>query len=333
MASTLQSRRAAAGLGVAVAMLSLLFVAARPNSAIGFRIATGAYIPGIEDNPDLIEGYAETVGRAPLIVSAYRNWSEPPFDPRVLDAISSRGAVPMVTWEPWDDSEEGVPLWSIATGGYDHYLSEAARTAAAWGQPVFLRFAHEMNGNWYPWGWGVGGNTPAAYKAAWRHVVEVFRAEGAANVLWVWCPYVSNVRPRQFKRFYPGDEWVDWAGLDGFNWGAYRTWQSFDTIFALSYRRLIRVTSRPLMIGEVAVGEAGGDKPRWIATSLLRKLPRYNHVRALVWFDAADHRADFRVDSSPRSLSAIREAFAARLFSSNRSALLATPPHLKGAGR
>jgi beta-mannanase len=193
---------------------------------------------------------------------------------------------------------------------------------------VFVRFAHEMNGNWYPWGWGIDGNTPAAFKAAWRHLVEIFRAAGATNVRWVWCPYASNSHPNQYRRFYPGDQWVDWAGLDGFNWGTHSVWQSFTQIFAEPYERVARLTSRPIMIGEVGAAEAGGNKARWISRSFSRVLPRYSHVRALVWFDSADSRANFRVDSSEASLAAIRRVFANRLFSSSRSVLLSTPSRI-----
>jgi membrane-bound metal-dependent hydrolase YbcI (DUF457 family) len=320
--------------GMFVVTIVVAVLAASPSLAGATpTISLGAYIPGAGADPSLIDEYASEVGRQPVIVSSYRNWDSPLFDERQLDAVSSRGAVPMLTWEPWDHSEAGASLWAIAAGDYDSYVSATARQAAAWGKPLFLRFAHEMNGDWYPWGWGVDGNTPAAYKVAWRHVVDVFRAEGASNVRWVWCPYVSNVRPRQFRRFYPGDAWVDWAGLDGFNWGAYRTWQSFKTIFAISYQRLIKVTGRPVMIAETGVNDAGGNKPRWISRSLLRKLPRYTHVRALVWFDSADSRADFRVDSSAGSLAAIRRAFGAPIYSSSSEVLLNTPTQLQSAHR
>jgi hypothetical protein len=293
------------------------------------RIGIGAYIPGADLNPELVDRFAEQVGRSPVILSFYRNWGPALLDGSQLEAASSHGAAPMLTWEPWNQDEDGVSLWSIASGLQDGYLNEAAREAAAWGNPIFLRFAHEMNGNWYPWGSERDGNSPEIYIAAWRHVVEVFRAAGASNVRWVWCPYVSNVRLGQFRAFYPGDEWVDWACMDGFNWGSYRTWQSFDQIFGDTYKALTRLTSHPIMIGETGVSDAGGNKPRWITRSLRRRLPRYSHVRALVWYDAADQRADFRVDSSPGALSAVRLSFGERAYGSNYLRLVNMPSKLK----
>ncbi len=302
---------------------------AKPGSSVVAkpRIGIGAYIPGAESEPGLIDQFAQQIGRKPVIVSFYRNWGPQLLDDAELEAASSRGAVPMITWEPWSQSEMGTSLWSIANGEQDAYLWASAQEAVNWGGPLFLRFAHEMNGDWYPWGWGIDGNTPGAYKAAWRHVVALFRAAGANNVRWVWCPYVSNSRPRQFRRFYPGDRWVDWAGMDGFNWGSYRAWQSFDKIFSFTYRQLIRVTSRPIMIGETAANQAGGSKARWVWHSL-RRLPSYPHVRALVWFDAADRRGDFRVDSSAGALATMRRALHSRAYASTRRTLLNTPEDL-----
>jgi hypothetical protein len=293
------------------------------------RIAIGAYIPDADRQPELVDRFAEQVGRSPVILSFYRNWGPRLLDSRQLEVASSHGAVPMLTWEPWGQDEEGVSLGSIANGLEDGYLNEAAREAAAWGNPIFLRFAHEMNGNWYPWGWERDGNSPELFVAAWRHVVEVFRTAGASNVRWTWCPYVSNMRLWQFRAFYPGDAWVDWACMDGFNWGSYRTWQSFDQVFGDTYRTLTRLTSRPIVIGETGVNDAGGNKPRWITRSLRRSLPRYSHIRALVWYNAADRRADFRVDSSTGALSAVRLSFGEKAYASNYQRVINMPARLK----
>jgi len=317
--------------GLAALVLMLVVFALGPTGAKGFRAATGAFIPGVENDPTLIDAYAAKVGRSPLIVGAYRDWSRQPFDLPLLESVDLRGAVPVVTWEPWDEAEIGVPLRSIAHGDYDAYLTESALKAAAWGRPMFVRFAHEMNGDWYPWGLGVGGNTPGSFRTAWRHVVSLFRSAGADNVRWVWCPYVSNEHPGLLRRLFPGDRWVDWACLDGFNWGSYSVWQSFKAIFARSYQQLIRVTSRPLMLGEIGVNEAGGSKPDWISRTLQRALPRYRHVRALVWFDSADWRADFRVDSSVASLTAFRRALQLPVYGEGRKQLLATPSRIGSA--
>jgi len=315
---------------ILVAAVAIFATQPEPAPASGnAHVSVGAYIPHVAEDPGVVGEFAQQVGRPPAILSFYQVWDRLLLTPEQEQAASANGAVPMITWEPWTEDERGISLWGIANGEQDAYVRSVAQEAATWGQPILLRFAHEMNGNWYPWGWGVDGNTPAAFKAAWRHVVEIFREEGASNVRWVWCPSVSNTKLSQFKRFYPGDEWVDWVGLDGFNWGAYGTWQSFNQIFALSYQRLLRFTDRPIMIGEIGVNQAGGSKPRWISRTLRRVLPRYRNVRAVVWFDASDGRADFRIDSSAGALAAFRHAMGMPYFGATARQLLSVPARLR----
>jgi membrane-bound metal-dependent hydrolase YbcI (DUF457 family) len=300
---------------------------ATPARAAPARDAIGVYIPGSDWNPSLIDRYAGTVGRQPAIVSIYRDWSAQPFEAPVLGAISARGAVPMVTWEPWRNWSQAISLQAIAAGGEDAYVAASARAAAAWGGPIFLRFAHEMNGSWYPWG-RVGGNTPAAYRAAWRHVVGVFRQEGAGNVRWIWTPYVEGDRQRPFRRYYPGDKWVDWAGVDGFNWGT--KFVSFAKLFQRSYTTLVRMTKKPLIVAETGSVEYGGSKPAWIGRALNRALPRYKHIRALVWWDGVHMTkgTDVRLDTSPESLAAWSQALQAPRLEEGRDFLLTRPAWL-----
>ncbi len=311
---------------LAAAAIGLLGVA--PSVAPAAPIAFGAYIPDSYKDPGLITSFGRKVERKPAIVLSYKNWSIPPLDRRELSDIWSRGAVPLVTWEPWTESGNGVPLAAIAAGRQDPYLRRAARVAVAWGRPIFLRFAQEMNGDWYPWGNGVGGNTPADFRHAWHHVVGLFRRHGARNVSWVWAPNEDSGGKFQFGPLYPGDDWVDWVALDGFNWGGADGWPSFTKIFGSSYDRLVELTPRPVMIAETASGEDGGDKAAWIASALGREAPRFSHIRALVWFDVDDPRGDFRPESSPESLRAFRSAVASPVYGATRRDLLATPSAL-----
>lgn len=316
------------GLPVALAMLAAGTSGAIPARAAPSRDAIGVYIPGSEWNPALLDSYASAVGRQPATVSIYGDWSSQPFEPTVLDSIAARGAMPMVTWEPWRNWSEAVPLHAIADGSEDAYIAESARAAAAWGAPLFLRFAQEMNGSWYPWG-RVPGNTPAAYRAAWRHLVEVFRQQGARNVRWVWTPYVEGDGQRPFRRYYPGGKWVDWAGMDGFNWGS--KFVSFAKLFQRSYMTMVRMTKKPLIIAETGSVEYGGSKPEWIRRALGRALPRYRHIRALVWWDGVHPTkgTDVRLDTSPESFAAWSQALQAPRLDEGREFLLARPAWLR----
>ena len=57
-------------------------------------------------------------------------------------------------------------------------------TARRTGRAVIIGFGHEMNGYWYSWGYR--HTSPAVFVAAWRHIVTVFRQQGADNVTWLW---------------------------------------------------------------------------------------------------------------------------------------------------
>lgn len=306
-----RSLAAARGL-VGLVLLATLALALVPAGASARSIAVGTYIRGLAESPGLLDRYSEEVGRSPAIVGAYKRWDVAPFYEPELRQIASRGAVPMIGWEPWNEHDQGFPLRAIARGRYDDYLRRSAEEAKAWGKPILVRFGQEMNGSWAPWQSGVNGTTAPRFVAAWRHTVTIFRRVGASNVSWVWCPYVNNGH-LPFMPFYPGDAWVDWVALDGFNWGAPTAWQSFPKIFDRSYRELSRI-KKPMMIAEIGSNELGGSKARWLRRTLLHELPRLKRVRAVVWFDATDG-ADFRIESSTAALTAFREGLSAPIYS------------------
>ena len=288
-----------------------------------------------------IDRFAAEAGRVPKLVMYYRDWDPEQTNalitPRILKPILARGALPMVTWLPRLGSGDPIhqPEYApaaIAAGAHDAFIRRAAREAAAYRRPLLVRFAHEMNGAWSSWGAGVDGNTPADYVAMWRHVVSIFREEGAKNVRWVWSPNVYNqggvtlsgVSATAFGPYYPGSGWVDYVALDGYNWGTLngQGWRSFAEVFKNSYDALVALARKPVMIGETASTELGGDKASWIdeIPAVLRfEMPR---VRALVWFDR-EKEANWTIASSTSSLRAFREIARNALFSGTAKRLLA----------
>jgi beta-mannanase len=252
-------------------------------------------------------------GAMPPVVMWFQDWQHGGFNFDQMDLAASRNAIPMVSWMPSGDDWSRYTLARINAGEHDAYVRQWARDAAAWGQPFFLRFAHEMNGTWYPWSPGVNGNTAAEFVAAWRRVHGLFAQEGAANAVWVWSPNVEAGpahTPTPLAAVYPGDAYVDWVGLDGYNWGDQPGWRSFADVFGPSYEMLIRLTQKPLLIAETASGEVGGDKAAWIREAFQNALPRrFPRIRGVVWFHENKER-DWRVDSSPGALAAYRAAIA-----------------------
>lgn len=288
-----------------IAALTAVALAAPAQAQAQKPVAWGAYTPGAPDNRSAIDAFNAQMGRRAVIWHTYKNFQQEPFG-RTVGAATDAGALPLVTWEPF-----GRTLRGIARGDSDGYIRASARQAVAFGKPILVRFAHEMNGDWYPWGRGVNGNTAGDYIAAWRHVVRVFRSENAANAKFVWAPNTGS-----FSQFWPGDEYVDYLGLDGYNWGAkWNNWESFEQVFDSSYRQIARLSRKPLIITEFGANQHGGDKPAWVRHALSRAVAsRYPQIRALVYFDNEQDGADWRVDSSGASLSAFRAALNDSLF-------------------
>jgi len=185
-----------------------------------------------------------------------------------------------------DMNSGSVPLADIAAGKYDSSITTWAQQAAAFGHPFFLRWDWEMNGRWFAWGTTSSNvNTASTYVSAWRHMHDLFARAGASNVTWVWCPNVVFSGSTSLTSLYPGDSYVDWTCLDGYNKGGSQ-WTSFTSLFGSSYDQLLQVApSKPVMIGETASAENGGSKAAWIQDALSSLPTRFPQIRALVWFN------------------------------------------------
>ncbi|HET8565972.1 MAG TPA: glycosyl hydrolase [Solirubrobacterales bacterium] len=258
------------------------------------------------------------------------------FPDTPLQAIRNYGAIPVLSWNSSSSSSEvsqpEFTLAAIAGGRYDPYIREFALKARAWGHPFFLRFDWEMNGFWFPWNEGVNGNSPGEFVAAWRHVHDIFASVGATNATWVWCPNVDNYgNLTSLRELYPGDEYVDWTGLDGFNWGRRAGspgWQTFNQVFHRTYRRIVsRVApGKPMMLPEVASSDKGGDKPAWIEDMLGTIRHRYRKVRAVVWYDVIDRGTDWPIERRKQDYGAFRRGIGVDAYRPNEFGGIANSP-------
>ena len=197
----------------------------------------------------------------------------------------------------------GVALSAIAGGQQDSYLRAYAAEVRKFGHPAIISFGQEMNGNWYPW--GAGHTSAANFVAAWRHIVNVFRAQGVRNVVWLWdvnCGYPGS---SPISRWWPGSAYVTWVGIDCYY--AYKT-DTFAKLFVPTIDAARQITSDPIMIAETAIGPAVG--PGKMAD--LFSHARQEHLVGLLWFDQAQHRGayhqDWRLEDNPAMLAAFRAA-------------------------
>jgi hypothetical protein len=240
------------------------------------------------------------------------------FPKTPLENVRLHGSIPVLSWSsasiPSSINESNYQLSDVINGTYDSYIRSFATAAKAWGHPFFLRFNWEMNGNWFSWSEGVNGNRAGEYVAAWRHVHDIFTEVGATNATWVWCPNVDPTNSFQnLSSLYPGDAYVDWTGLDGYNWGTNPVkpggWKTFDQIYKSTYSNIVTniAPSKPMLIGEVASSEYGGSKAAWIR-EMLSKVPKeYPAIRGLLWFDHFADNMDWPIETTSSASTAFAE--------------------------
>ena len=179
-----------------------------------------------------------------------------------------------------------------------------AAAVRAYRKPVMIRYAHEMNGDWYPWGL-VPGNTPAQYIQAWRHVVTLFRQAGAVNALWVWAPNIRRgADQRNVGTWWPGDDYVDLVGLTGY--GVHE--ETPDDTYAGTLPQLAALTDKPIVLTETGA-QPGPDKTGWIE-AFGTWLTANPNIVGFLWTQRSGHdaTADWRYDDTSGHLEAFRQS-------------------------
>jgi mannan endo-1,4-beta-mannosidase len=222
--------------------------------------------------------FTTATGIRPGLVLYYSGWLEP-FQTRFAVTAARHHAIPLVQIDPTD-----IRLAAIAAGRYDAYLRSYASAVKAFGSQVILSFGHEMNGVWYSWGYR--HVPPAVFVAAWRHIVTVFRQQGANKVTWLWTVNVIHRRggiPSP-ARWWPGNSYVNWVGIDGYY---YKPSWKFASLFGPTIKEVRRLTLDPILISETAAAPAA-DQPAKIA-DLIAGIRAYGLV-GFVWFNANKKR-------------------------------------------
>jgi mannan endo-1,4-beta-mannosidase len=261
-----------------------------------------------------VDAFSAATHYSPPVLQYSVGWAHDAFDAGRLRAIVDRGMLAIIAWEPWDytkgPTQSAYRLSAIASGRYDDYLRSWATGVAALRIPIVIRFAHEMNGNWYPWCEQVNGNHPGDYVRAWRHVHEIFTAAGARNVTWMWSPNVTYPGAAPLSALYPGDSYVDWVGLSGYyGTGGVTSYVSFDSIFNNTVAAVGAFTLKPVVIAETSATNATGQQSRWI-NDMFTSLPSYPNVIGVVWFEATKE-IDWRIAHHPASVAAFAAGAAA----------------------
>jgi mannan endo-1,4-beta-mannosidase len=256
----------------------------------------GVFTDGVPDSYTGVSAFTKATGTKPDVIMYYSGWYVP-FPVRFATTVADNGAAPLVQMDP-----DGISVAAIAHGKYDGYLSAYAEAVRAYRHPVILSFGHEMNGDWYSWGYRK--TSPAVFVAAWQHIVKLFRALQAQNVTWLWTVNIVNdtqhgTIPRPNK-WWPGDSYVNWVGIDGYylkpNW-------KFAPLFGPTISAVRAFTGDPILIAETGAVPAAGQ-PAKIA-DLFAGVRLYG-LLGFVWFDTTNsHHVPFGINS-PAAIAAFR---------------------------
>ncbi|HUN36682.1 MAG TPA: glycosyl hydrolase [Trebonia sp.] len=242
----------------------------------------GVFEPGSTASYTAVRNFASETGQPARISLYYSGWNDP-FQINMANWAYQNDGMPFVQMLPY-----GRSLASLVNGQYDAYLRSFATAVRGYKHPVLIGFAPEMNGNWYDW--GNGHTAPSVYVAAWQHLVNVFRAEHANNVIWVWTVNSINASGAPLKQWWPGASYVTWIGVDGYY---YKPSDTFNSVFGTTIQEISTFTNKRVLISETAIG------PNSANVSQLNGLfqgVKNDHLLGFVWFDQAQNDPPYHQD-------------------------------------
>jgi hypothetical protein len=263
----------------------------------------GVYEPGAPSAYQQVTGFTQAAGREPNMAGYFSGWGQP-FAASFARQARAHGAVPLIQVDPTYASVKG-----IAAGAYDDYLRSYADSVRKYGHAVIIGFGHEMNAPWYSWGYR---HVPArTFVAAWRHIVTVFRSQGADNVTWLWTVNDSLPSTGPLTAWWPGASYVTWVGIDGY---FYRPSDTFTSVFGNTIREIRSFSRKPVLLSETAVGPRAGQPGK--IGSLFTGM-RQSGLLGLVWFDETQdggvYQQDWRLEDNPAAEAAFRRGVQSQL--------------------
>lgn len=245
--------------------------------------------------PQSLTSFVSQVDASPNIEATFVGWDDN-FPSNFSSTLCGSNKTLLIFWENY-----GYSLDNIIAGQYDSYLKNFSQQAQSYGCPVILSLFHEMNGNWDDWDGTMGDNSPAKIIAAWQHVHNLVTA---SNVKWIWVvnnDSVPDTAANAINNYYPGSSYVDYVGVDGFNFGS--PWETFAQTFDSSVAALQQY-NKPIYL--TSMGSIDGpEKAQWIS-DLGTHIQAYPNVVGWVWFDENQSQQNWLIDSDPASLAAFK---------------------------
>jgi mannan endo-1,4-beta-mannosidase len=309
----------------------------------------GLTIEGAPFATSELDAVNNEVGKTPAMIQFFTNWNQTPsaqaagysgaFRADGVKDAWARGALPVITWQGMDSGfvptvgqsrgdQPAYRLKTITSGTYDAYIRQFAIDIVKTNLPVVIRFDQEMNGDFYAWNEHANGNARGDFAPMWRHVWDIFQSVGANDdVIWAWVPNrvdklgAGNDSFTVFDRYYPGDQYVDWIGMDGY-WRYPTTATDWAFTFGKTMALLKRVSStKPIFLAEIGALQAdpttgqdlSAQKIQWMQNTFQGVLAD-PQIIAIAWFDNIAQQVsgttvisnDWRMDASPNVLAAFK---------------------------
>lgn len=287
-----------------------------PVAAMAFQVGAWVGGPGQYPQPtqENVQAFQDLQGSHLDLISYFalfdiNDWNA---TEEYANVAKENGSTLVVTW-----MANGYGAQDLVDGMADSYIRDYAKGVKNYGEEIWLRPLHEANGDWYDWGVGKdgAGNTDANVAKAFRHIVNIFREENVTNVKWVWTTNASNAgKGSTLTGNYPGDEYVDYISIDGYNWGkcqSWSNWQTFSQVFKKAYDALAKI-DKPLFIAEISSSELGGNKAEWITDMFEHFATDFSRVFAVMWFSQSKeaNEGDWALNTSQAAVDAWKAGIA-----------------------
>ena len=287
-----------------------------PIAAMAFQVGAWVGGPGQYPQPtqENVQAFQDLQGTHLDLISYFalfdiNDWNA---TEEYANVAKDNGSTLVVTW-----MANGYNAQDLVDGKADEYIRDYAKGVKNYGEEIWLRPLHEANGDWYDWGVGKSGagNTDANVAEAFRHIVKIFREENVENVKWVWTTNASNQGSgTTLTGNYPGDEYVDYISIDGYNWGkcqSWSSWQTFTQVFKKAYNALASI-DKPLFIAEISSSELGGNKAEWITDMFEHFATDFSRVFAVMWFSQSKeaNEGDWALNTSQAAVDAWKAGIA-----------------------
>ena len=285
---------------MAVFIAAAVLIASTSVDAAPRKVKLGVSSTEGRNDITVLDEFRNETGYRPAIWtlwSAWGNQNTKLFPKEMVKKLKARKTVPMIFWEPVQ--RQGVctdhaRFKKIKNGKFDKYIKNWARAAKLSKTTILLRFAHEINGKYFPWTIGSCGNTVTDYKAAWKRVHNIFKNKvKAKNVKFVWTVAKQVAGGKNpYKRFYPGNQYVQFVGFSTFNWGAAGNWTPMANGVGPVMKWLKKFTKKPVVIAELGTNGFGGptgtpatDKPKWIREGYVATYNKFPQIKAIVYLN------------------------------------------------